>query len=168
MKLLKRFRQLASLRGQSLLEMAIILPLLLGMTGGAVDLARAYASWTTLESATRDAAEYLATTNAPTADARAAAATIVCQEVTKSATCSSPVVTIASVSSCSGATSSTCTPSGLPAAQYQYPGGTSDHPIQTGHVVTTFQFRTLVPWPLLPSGGMTLTADRTYSVAWGR
>src|SRR5436190_2708967 len=44
-------------RGQSLVEFALILPILLTLTGAAIDVARVYGGWVALEGASRDAAE---------------------------------------------------------------------------------------------------------------
>ena len=48
-------------RGQSVAEFALLLPVLLAFLGMTIDFARVYQAWITLESATRDAAEYAAT-----------------------------------------------------------------------------------------------------------
>ena len=48
-------------RGQSVTEFAIILPLMLAFLGMGIDFARVFQAWITLESATRDAAEAVAT-----------------------------------------------------------------------------------------------------------
>jgi Flp pilus assembly protein TadG len=140
----------------------MLLPILLGLAGGAVDLARSYQAWLTIESATRDAAEYVAshsctsaacTTNTASADAQS----IVCSEAQSapgfsgtSTTCTSPSIT-ATVSASSTAT-----------------GATGSNPIITAQVNTSLQFRTLVPWPLLPNGTITLRSNRQYAVIWGR
>lgn len=142
--------------------MAMILPILLGLAGGATDLARVYQAWLTVESATRNAVEYVATkscadsgcvTNTALADAKKA----VCAEAQSAPGytagtpyCTSPAVT-ASVSSSSTAI-----------------GATAANPIVTAQVSTTLQFRTLVPWPFLPNNTITLSSSRTYSVIWGR
>jgi Flp pilus assembly protein TadG len=148
-------------KGQSLVEMAIILPLLLAMAGGAADLARAYQAWTTIESATRNAAEFVATNSPDAATATTDAKRVVCAEaqglpgyVPGSPYCTAPSVTV-TWSSCDNS-GGTC------------PGGTVGNPIRTARVVTSLQFQMLVPWPLLPRGGFNLTADRRYSIAFGR
>jgi Flp pilus assembly protein TadG len=151
----------ASLKGQSLVEMALILPVLLAVAGGATDLSRAYAAWTSLESATRNAAEYVATNSPDAATAITDAKRVVCAEtqglpgyVTGSPYCTSPSVTV-TWSSCDNS-GGTC------------PGGTVQNPIRTARVVTSLQFQTLVPWPLIPRTGFNLSADRRYSIAFGR
>jgi len=150
----------ASVKGQALVEMALILPLLLALVGGAVDLARAYQAWLTVESATRNAAEYVATSTTITdsAGALTAAKNVVCTEtkgipgyVASGSSCTAPSVTVTSFS-----TSSTD------------PGASTKNPIATARITVSVQFQTLVPWPLLPRGGLTLSADRSYSIVRGR
>ena len=60
--------------------MALILPFLLAFAGGATDMARAYQAWLTIESAARNAAEYVATTSADSATALTDAKHVVCTE----------------------------------------------------------------------------------------
>lgn len=157
----QRVRRSAA-RGQSLVEMAIILPFLLGLAGGATDLARSYQAWLTVESAARNAAEYLATTETvDPAAAQAEATRIVCLEsqglpgfvagtgANPTETCTSPAVTATLVLSTSAP-------------------GTGSNPLGTAHVSVTLQFTTLVPWPTLPHGSITLSAERTFSVIRGR
>ena len=166
MKLLRRYARSrrspgGSLRGQSLVELAIILPILLALAGGAVDLARAYQAWLTLESATRNAAEYVATTPSITTNAQATAAArqVVCSETSTIPgwtagsgpnPCTAPSVS-ANVTSSTTAT-----------------GATASNPIATARITSSVQFQTLVPWPLVPHGAVTLSADRTYSIVRNR
>lgn len=152
-------RTVASKRGQSLVEMALILPFLLAFAGGATDLSRAYAAWLTIESATRNAAEFVATNSADATAAATDATRIVCLEATgvpgftpgtgadPNETCTAPMVTVVSFSLSTVA---------------------SGDPIGTAHVRATLPFDTLFPYPFLPAGGWTLSADATYSVLQGR
>ena len=55
----RRIRRRAG-QGQSFVEFALILPILLALTGMAIDASRVYFQWLDLESATRDAAQYIA------------------------------------------------------------------------------------------------------------
>ena len=48
------------------------------------------------------------------------------------------------------------------------PGATEKYPIGTANVHASVQFDTLLPYPFLPEGGWTLSADSTYSVVRGR
>lgn len=142
--------------------MALILPFLLALAGGAVDLARAYSAWLTVESATRNAAEYVATYSADSTGATTDARRIVCTEAQDlpgfvAGGAPDPVANcVAPTIAASLSTSSTDI------------GATVKNPIGSAHVTVTLQFHTLVPWPLIPSGGITLSADRTYSIVRGR
>ncbi len=143
--------------------MALILPFLIAFAGGATDLARAYQAWLTIESASRNAAEYVATTSADAATALTDARRVVCQEAQTAPgftegsppnailNCTQPVVTVPSF-----AISTTQT------------GASAANPIATAHVRVTLPFNTLFPYPFVPHDGWTLTADATYAVVRGR
>ena len=139
--------------------------MLLGLAGGAVDLARAYQAWLTVESATRDAAEFVAVnscandktclTNTSQTDAQR----VVCSQSTRlpgyvagsgGTPCTAPAVT------------------GSATASVAALGATANNPIITAQVRTTLDFRTLVPWPMIPNSTITLGSTKTYSVVWGR
>jgi Flp pilus assembly protein TadG len=140
--------------------MALILPFLLAFAGGATDFARAYQASITLESAVRNAAEYVATNSLDATAAATDARRVVCLESTvvpgftpgtvfpTDENCTSPAVSISDFSITAVAL-------------------TGD---QQGsvHVHATLPFNTVVPYPFLPSGGWTLTADTTYSVLRNR
>jgi len=143
--------------------MALILPFLLAFAGGATDLARAYQAWLTIESAARNAAEFVATNSADAATAATDARHIVCQESQPAPgftpglppnpikNCVAPVVTVPSF-----AISTTQT------------GATAANPIATAHVRVRLPFNTLFPYPFLPHDGWTLTTDTTYAVVRNR
>lgn len=143
--------------------MALILPFLLAFAGGATDLARAYQAWLTIESAARNAAEFVATNSADSTAALATARQVVCQEsqhlsgFTQGSppnavdNCTSPTTTVPSF-----VISTTQT------------GATGANPIVTAHVRVTFPFNTLFPYPFVPHDGWTLTSDATYAVVRGR
>jgi len=143
--------------------MALILPFLLAFAGGATDMARAYQAWLTIESAARNAAEYVATTSADSTAALTDAKHVVCTEsqtapgFTKGSppnaiiNCTSPVTTVPSF-----AISTTQT------------GASTANPIATAHVRVTLPFNTLFPYPFVPHGGWTLTTDATYQIVRGR
>jgi Flp pilus assembly protein TadG len=59
------------LRGQSIVEFALVVPLLLGLVGVTLDFARFYQVWMRLQAVTRDTAEFLATDQTLTTDADA-------------------------------------------------------------------------------------------------
>jgi Flp pilus assembly protein TadG len=143
--------------------MALILPFLLAFAGGATDLARAYQAWLTIESASRNAAEYVATTSADATAALTDARHVVCQESQTAPgfnqgsppdailNCTQPVVTVPSFAISTAQT-----------------GATVANPIATAHVRVTLPFNTLFPYPFVPHDGWTLTADATYAVVRGR
>lgn len=152
-------RRRGSSRGQSLVELGLILPFLLAFAGGATDFARGYQAWLTLESGVRNAAEYVATNSADATDAATDAQRIVCLEATNipgftpgagtdpNETCTAPAVTLVLFSL------------GTVAA---------GDPIGTAHVRATVEFDTFFPYPFLPNGGWTLSAESRYSVLRGR
>lgn len=143
--------------------MALILPFLLAFAGGATDLARAYQAWLTIESAARNAAEFVATNSADSTVALTDARRVVCQEsqhlsgFTQGSppnqidNCTSPATTVPSF-----VISTTQT------------GASVANPIVTANVRVTFPFNTLFPYPFVPHDGWTLTSDVTYAVVRGR
>jgi Flp pilus assembly protein TadG len=168
-------------RGQALTEFAIILPVLLTLVGVATDVARVYFTWVNLESATRDAAQYVSTdpgyatsggyydstdtanycaafpcTTAPSTDAK----TVLDQEVgrsfTKSSTqttCSTPTVwsVLASPSTDAGT------------------GGSTAYPMASTTVTACVPFHTLFSYPFFTQGGnWIIRVDRTFRVLVGR
>jgi Flp pilus assembly protein TadG len=161
--LTKLVRPPYSSKGQSLVELALILPFLLGFAGAATDFARVYQASLTLESSVRNAVEYVATNSADATAAATDARRIVCLESTRAPgfipgggpnpneNCTAPAVTVVSF---------TVSPTET--------GASAANPIGTAHVRATLVFSTLFPYPFLPEGGWTLTADTTYSVVRGR
>lgn len=149
-----------SLRGQSLVELALILPFLVAFVGGATDFARAFQASMTLESAVRTAAEQLATNSTDATDAAADAQRIVCLETRNipgwtqggggPETCTAPSVSVVSFSV------STASP------------GTAANPHGSARVQASVMFDTLFPYPFIPDGAWTLTADESYSVLRNR
>lgn len=157
-------------RGQSLVEFAMVLPILAGLLGASVDLARMYEQRVKLEAATRDAAEYVAsdTTVTTAAGALTRAKAVICAQFGLASTCTSPAVTIASYSR------STSDP------------GTTEFPQVSVTITTTLPFSTIVPWPFISTqwrspyangGGAsstptayaaTLTAAHSYTILQGR
>jgi Flp pilus assembly protein TadG len=134
-------------RGQSIAEFAVILPLMLGLFGAAVDFARMYNSWINLESATRDAAEYAATKSITQADALTQSKRIVCGAFGKVATCTDPSVTVTFSSSTTAA------------------GASVKNPLATVLVTVSTTFHTLYPYPFVTNHGtLTFGSSRTYAV----
>lgn len=157
LSMILRFRR--SSRGQSLVEMALILPFLLAFAGAATDFARAYQASMTLESGVRNAAEYVAANSASATAAASDARRVVCLEATVAPgftpgtganpndNCTNPTVTISG---------------------YSVTTVTSGDQMGSVHVHASLPFNTLVPYPFLPHDGWTLQADSTYSVLRGR
>jgi Flp pilus assembly protein TadG len=149
-------------RGQSLVEFALILPILLTMLGAAVDIARVYQGWITLEGATRDAAEYAASFDATSGAATSDAQRIVCTQAAalsgfaappgNPTACTSPAVTVSSFSVSTTAA-----------------GASVKYPIATVTVTATLPFRTFFGYPLFTQGGAwTLSSTQSFSIVQGR
>jgi Flp pilus assembly protein TadG len=148
-------------RGQSVTEFALLLPIMLLMTAVVVDVARMYQVWITLESATRDAAEYVATTQTSSSAAQTEARRVVClagvglpgfSSAGNNGECASPSVTVSSFSR---------TTTG--------PGATSRYPIASVRVQTAMVFQTALPYPFLTNGGTwTVRSEASYSIVQGR
>jgi Flp pilus assembly protein TadG len=158
-------------RGQSLVEFAVVLPVMLAIGGVLIDAARLYQVWTTLESATRDAAQYLATSsNDPTspdytwagenADNKAAYILTAATQYPVSRS-----VSAASMTSCVVPQVTTTYTQDTTAAS----GGTVANPLSTVTVTACIPFHTLFPYPFLTTdGAFLLRTQRTMSVLMGR
>jgi Flp pilus assembly protein TadG len=145
-------------RGQSLVEFALILPILLTLTGAAIDVARVYGGWVALEGASRDAAEQVATdknvTSLPLAQARAQA--IVCTQLASSVGFVAPPGNPTACTSPSIVTTWST-------------NGAAKNPLVTVTVTTTLPFRTLFAYPLLTqNGAWNLGSSQSYSILQGR
>ncbi len=141
-------------RGQALVEFALLLPVMVLVFASAVDFARVYEAKIKLESATRDAAEFVASDlNASTkTDPLAAAKRIICLQFGQASTCSEPSVQ-----------------EPIRTEIFNAGGGTALYPLVKATVTSTFKFRTIMPYPLVTNGGeLELTARSEYSVLWGR
>ena len=143
------------------MELALILPILLGLAGGATDLARSFQAQITLESAVRNAAEYVAANSVDGTTAATDARRSVCLETTglpnfaagpghDPATCTAPGVSLPSF-----AISTTAV------------GATTRNPLVSATVKATLVFNTLIDYPFLPHG-FTLSATAAFTVARGR
>ncbi|MEO8626124.1 MAG: TadE family protein [Candidatus Limnocylindrales bacterium] len=137
-------------RGQSLVEFAVVLPILAVLLGACLDLARAYETAVKLESATRDAAEYAAMNATSTTEAAQQAGTVVCVQFSQTVPCTNPSVS---------ASFSSSTTSG---------GGTVSNPALTVTVTTSTTFTTLFPYPFVSAGGISMSASSTYKILQGR
>lgn len=156
---IKPARRRRSSRGQSLVELALILPFLLAFAGAATDFARGYQAWLTLESGVRNAAEYVATNSVNATAAATDARRVVCLEATR----------IPGFTPGTGATpNETCTAPAVTLVSYSVTTVAAGDSMGTAHVRAILAFDTLFPYPFLPNGGWTLSADATYSVLRGR
>lgn len=154
-------RRRRSHRGQSLVEMAVLLPFLLALAGGATDLARAYQASITLESAVRNAAQEVATYSTDATDASTDAQRIVCLE--------SRVVP--GFTSGSGGDDTKCTAPDVTVEAFSVSTdspGTTANPVGSATVHAELSFQPIVLSPFLPNGTWTLSATKEYSVLRGR
>lgn len=135
-------------RGQALAELAIVLPVAFVLFALTIDLARAYGAWTTLEGATRNAAEAGVRARDPLT-ATVAARQAMCTEMAgvegyaeTGGTCTSPTLSMRWGSG------------PMPAGEQ----GTVVRVV----VNTEFSFPTIVPWPMVTRGGMVLLGSRSH------
>ena len=159
-------------RGQSLVEFAVVLPVLLGITGVVIDASRVYLAWSSLESATRDAAQYLATSSTnPSSpdytwagsDADAKADYIL--ELTTGATFA-PSPSSGALTDCNNTAQVTTVYSTNTAFAN---GGSVANPLSTARVMSCFPFRTLFAYPFITTdGAWVLRSERQITVLVGR
>jgi Flp pilus assembly protein TadG len=158
-------------RGQSLVEFAVVLPVLLAIVGIVIDASRLYGTWTSLESATRDAAQYLARSDTDPfsteytwagvdADTKAAyildeATGVSFSRSTTQGTlpeCSQPFLTTTYTQSTSLAG-----------------GGSVANPLSTARVMTCIPFHTIFEYPFLTTNGAwILRSEREITMLVGR
>ena len=154
-------------RGQSVAEFALLLPVMLAFLGLTIDFARVFQAWITLDSATRDAAEYAATNGTSSSDALTKAKQTIClqsqnipgfqrsglaspNDVNQ---CASPTVTVVSWSSSTSGTD----------------GASSSYPVVTTTIRATVPFRMLFAYPFVTqNGSWTITSQATFSIAQNR
>jgi Flp pilus assembly protein TadG len=158
-------------RGQSLVEFAVVLPVMLAIGGVLIDAARLYQVWTTLEAATRDAAQYLATSSddpySPDytwagTDADNKAAYIVSAATSYTVTRSADS---ASMTSCAVPQVTTTFTQDTTASS----GGSTANPLNTATVRVCIPFHTVFQYPFLTSdGAFLIRTERTMSVLAGR
>jgi Flp pilus assembly protein TadG len=154
-------------RGQSVAEFAILIPVLLAFLGLTIDFARVFQAWITLESATRDAAEYAASTSTTSSDALTKAQRTICLQAQSIPgfqrsglaspndvnQCTRPTVTIVSFSRSTDVTQ----------------GASNNYPIGSVTVNATVPFNPLFAYPFLTNNGTwTITSQASFSVAQGR
>lgn len=159
-------------RGQSLVEFSIVLPVLLAIAGVVIDASRLYLTWSSLESATRDAAQYLATssTNPFSPDYTWAGsdadlkAEYIIEQTTGEKFSTSPT---------SGALTD-CTANARVTTVYSTStslanGGSVGNPLSTAKVMSCFPFHTLFAYPFLTTNGAwVLKSERQITILVGR
>lgn len=158
-------------RGQSLVEFAVILPVLLGLVGVVIDASRVYNAWTNLESATRDAAQYLATSSSDPFSAdytwggseTDAKAQYLLEATTGTTFGISP--TAGTLTDC---TTPQVTTTYSKSTNWQ-DGGSVANPLSTAKVGACLTFQTLFAYPFLTTnGGWMLRSEREMTLLVGR
>ena len=152
-----RFRR--SRRGQSLVELALILPFIVAFAGAATDFARAYQASMTLESGVRNAAEYVAGNSASSTAAATDAKRVVCLEAT---------VVPGFTPGTGPNPNDNCTAPAVTVSGFAVTTVAAGDQMGSVHVHASLAFNTLFPYPFLPHDGWTLKADSTYSVLRNR
>jgi hypothetical protein len=180
-------------RGQSLVEFALVLPVLLALTGISIDASRVYFQWVDLESATRDAAQYISSDPGliasggsyltgggyfdPNDTTNWCGATWTTCTAAPSADAKSLIdaATQRTFTVSSAQTDADCSTSPRVWAVMQAPdatasnGGNPTYPVVTVRVTACLAFRTLFQYPLVSDGGTwILRTDRTFTVIVGR
>lgn len=149
-------------RGQALAEFALVLPILVMIVGGAIDLARVYQASLTLDSATRNAAESAATVSTDAFAAEAEAKRVLCTETQN----------LAGFEPGAGGVVETCTTPGVTVAAFTRsntaPGASTRYPLAAATIDAQLDFHMLIPWPGLPQGGWTLRSTQSFSILQGR
>lgn len=159
-------------RGQSLVEFSVVLPVLLALVGIVIDASRLYTAWVNIESATRDAAQYLAKSDTDPyasdytwagADADAKAAYILETSLNVSF----------DVSPSSG-TLNNCETEAEVTTTYAIDtawesGGSVANPLSTATVMACVPFRTLFAYPFITTEGVwVLRSEREITLIVGR
>lgn len=148
-------------RGQAIAEFALILPLLIGLVGAAIDFARAYEGSMVLQTAARNAAEAAAFEATTLSAAENVARSSVCTEAQR----------LPGFTAGSGGVVEACT---NPSVAVTYsrsetaPGANSRYPLVTVTVTTAMDFAMTVPWPFLPDGTWTLGTTEKFQILQGR
>lgn len=158
-------------RGQSLVEFSVVLPILLAIVGIVIDASRLYQAWTNLESATRDAAQYLARSSVDPlsndftregSDSDAKAIYLLNEATGMSFERSDVQGTLTDCDEPQLTTTFTTDPS-------LAGGGSSAYPLGTATVLVCMPFRTLFQYPFISDGGTwTLGSERQMTMIVGR
>jgi Flp pilus assembly protein TadG len=158
-------------RGQSLVEFSIVLPVLLAIVGVVIDASRVYQAWTNLESATRDAAQYLATSDTdPTSPNHTTQGTnsdnkaiYLLNEATGSTFTRSQTQGMLTDCSHPQVTTTFSTDTSFES------GGSTSNPVATARVRACLPFRTLFAYPFLTTNGAWIVnSDRKFTIIVGR
>ena len=148
-----------------------MLPLLLCIVGVVIDASRVYQAWTNLESATRDAAQYLATsdtdptspnytTQGSNSDSKAK---YILDEATELNFSRS--LTQGTLTDCSQPRLTTTFANDTTYAS----GGSVSNPAGKARVIACVPFRTLFSYPFLTTNGAWIVrSDRSYTILVGR
>ncbi len=159
-------------RGQSLVEFAVILPLMLLFVGVVLDVSRLYFGWINLEAATRDAAQAIATSNIDSGNPtyspagenqstnNATATAILDAEVGRTFTAVAPPLGTACATPAVTTNMSYSTSSN---------GGTTSYPAGQATVTTCLPFQTLFPYPFFTlNGSWILQSEKQFTTLVGR
>lgn len=164
-------RRRARHRGQSLVEFTVVLPVLLAIVGIVIDASRVYRAWTNLESATRDAAQYLARSSVDPLsvdytyqglDSDTKAIYLLNEATGMSFSRSEEQ---GELTDCDQArlTTTFSTSTALTG------GGSTAYPLGTAKVMTCMPFRTLFPYPFLGNDGVwIIRSEREMTIIVGR
>jgi Flp pilus assembly protein TadG len=157
-------------KGQALTEFALIAPVLLAMVALCIDVGRVYWAWVNLESATRDAAQYLATSSPDSTDANWSGtnADNKAKFIVDSSTGTTFTISANQANCATTGSTALVKADFTPRMEASY-GATAAYPVGEAVVRSCMNFRTLVPWPLFTNNGdFVLRSERTYRSVVGR
>lgn len=151
-------------RGQSVVEFALLVPVMLALLGATVDIARVFQSWITLNGAVRDAAEVAALETTSSAASIAARRVVCLQAQGLPGFARGPGVPPASIEQCAWPQVTTTWSSSTAAV-----GATVKNPIGTATVQASFDFHPLFDYPfIMNDGAWNLQVSQTFQVVQGR
>jgi Flp pilus assembly protein TadG len=150
--------------GQSVAELAVVLPIVLTLVLGGLDFARAYDHQLKLENAVRQASELLATSARTEEEAKESARAILCGQLGRGVECA-----VSSMATGPGTCSDICLSVSFSRSASAI-GASSATPLATASISAAARFQTLFPYPYLTSetGDVTLRAHSTYAILQGR
>lgn len=146
-----------------MVEFAIVLPVILAIVLGGIDLSRAYERQLRLEQATRHASETVAMQAQSASEAQSMARQIVCLQFDRPTDCG--LASLTTPEACADVCLNVVFSRSATAL-----GATTEHPMATAVVTVAAVFRTVVPYPWIASGSseVSLSAESTYAVLQGR